>query len=131
MIFGNLLPKYYRSDSTYRSEYKKNLYCVASDVWCTSGSVNNILKVLPAKFSLENNRLESVNTYYKEIYIARILFFDGVFSAQRYKDKVLEILSMLVKSDLSNETVQEYLSQMMTTGLLPKEYADFALSKRR
>ena len=131
MIFGSLLPKYYQKGNSYRSEYKKNLYSVASGVWCTSGSVNNIMKILPAKFSLEDNRLENANSYYKEIYIARMLFFDGILSPKQYKEKVLEILSTLVKSDLSDETMQDYLSQMMMTGLLPKEYVDFALSKRR
>lgn len=131
MIFGNLLPKYYQNGNSYRSEYKKNLYAVVPGVWCTSGSVNHILKVLPARFSLEDNRLENANVYYKEIYIARMLFLDGIFSPQYYKEKVLETLTTLVKSDLSNETIQDYLSQMMMTGLLPKEYVDFALSKRK
>ncbi len=131
MIFGNLLPKYYQKEKSYRKEYQKNLYSVGSGIWCTSGSVSNMLKILPSKFSLEDNRLDSMNSYYKEIYIARILFFDGILSPKQYKEKVLEILSTLVKSDLSNSTIQDYLSQMMMTGLLPKEYVDFALSKRR
>lgn len=131
MVFGNLLPKYYQKGNSYRNEYKKNLYSIAPNVWCTSGSVNHILKILPARFSLEDNYLANVNIYYKEIYTARMLFFDGILSPQQYKEKVLETLSTLVKSDLSNATIQDYLSQMMMTGLLPKEYADFALSKRK
>lgn len=131
MVFGNLLPKYYQTGNSYRNEYKKNLYSVAPGIWCTSGSVNHILKLLPAKFSLDDNRLADANVYYKEIYIARMLFFDGVLSPQKYKEKVLETLTTLAKSDLSNEIIQDYLSQMMMTGLLPKEYADFALSKRK
>ena len=131
MVFGSLLPKYYQNENSYRMEYKKNLYSVGSGIWCTSGSVSNMLKVLPKKFSLEDNKLDNVNSYYREIYIARMLFFDGVLSPKQYKEKVLEILSALVKSDLSDETVKDYLSQMMMTGLLPKEYADFALSKRK
>ena len=60
-----------------------------------------------------------------------MLFFDGILNPKQYKEKVLETLSTLVKSDLSDSTIQDYLSQMMMTGLLPKEYVDFALSKRR
>lgn len=131
MIFGNLLPKYYQKEKSYRKEYQKNLYSVGLGIWCTSGSVSNMLKILPSKFSLEDNRLDNMNSYYKEIYIARILFFDGILSPKQYKEKVLETLSALVKSDLSDGTIQDYLSQMMMTGLLPKEYVDFALSKRR
>ena len=131
MIFGELLPKYYQKEKSYRKEYQKNLYSVVSGIWCTSGSVSNMLKILPSKFSLEDNRLDNMNSYYREIYIARVLFFDGILSPKQYKEKVLETLSALVKSDLSDGTIQDYLSQMMMTGLLPKEYVDFALSKRR
>ncbi len=131
MIFGSLLPKYYQKTNSYRNEYQKNLYSVGSGIWCTSGSVSNMLKILPSKFSLEDNRIDTMNSYYREIYIARVLFFDGILSPKQYKEKVLETLSTLVKSDLSDGIIQDYLSQMQMTGLLPKEYVDFALSKRR
>lgn len=132
MIFGNLLPKYYKvENSPYRMEYRKNLYSAAPGIWCTSASVKNMLKLLPDNFLLEDGKVDGESRYYQEIYIARIMYWDGVYSGQEYKEKVLEVLSNLAKAELSEGTVKEYLNKMMMKGLIPREYADYVLSKRK
>ncbi len=132
MIFGSLLPKYYKKEnSSYRMEYRKNLYSAAPGIWCTSTSVKNILKILPDRFVLDDGKIDGESIYYQEVYIARILYWDGVYSGQEYKEKVLEVLNNLIKSELANSTVQEYLTVMMLKGLIPREYADYVISKRK
>lgn len=132
MIFGSLLPKYYKKEnSMYRMEFRKNLYSAAPGIWCTSSSVKNMLKLLPDKFVLEDGKTDGESTYYQEIYIARVMYWDGVYSGQEYKEKVLETLSGLIHAELSEGTVREYLNAMMMKGLIPREYAEYVLSKRK
>ncbi len=132
MIFGSLLPKYYKVDNnTYRLEYRKNLYSAAPGIWCTSGSVKNMLKILPDRFVLEDGKTDNESTYFQEIYNARILFWDGIYSGQEYKEKVLEVLNNLAKAEISDNTVNEYLTVMMLKSLIPQEYADYVISKRK
>ena len=46
LVFGGLLPKYYKVENgSYRMEYKKNLYSAAPGIWCTSASVKQMLKL--------------------------------------------------------------------------------------
>ena len=132
MIFGSLLPKYYKKENgMYRMEYRKNLYSAAPGIWCTSASVKNLMKLLPNQFVLEDGKVDAESTYYQEIYIARIMYWDGIYSGQEYKEKVLEILSSLVNSELSEATMRQYLNAMMMKGLIPREYADYAMKKRK
>ena len=132
MIFGSMLPKYYTAESSpYRTEYRKNMYSAAPGIWCTSGSVKNMLKILPPNFVLEDGRFDRESIYYQEIYIARVMFYDGIYTAQEYKEKVLEILSELIRAELSESTVKEYVNSMLMKGLIPKEYADYVISKRK
>lgn len=132
MIFGSLLPKYYKvENSPYRTEYRKNQYSAAPGIWCTSASVKNLLKILPDRFVLEDGKTDGESTYYQEIYIARLLYWDGVYSGQEYKEKVLEILNGLIRAELAESIVMEYLNAMLMKGLIPREYADYVISKRK
>ena len=132
MIFGSLLPKYYTAESgPYRTEYKKNMYSAAPGIWCTSGSVKNILKLLSPKFVLDDSKFNNESDYYQEIYIIRVMFYDGIYSAQEYKEKVLEVLGELIRAEISESTVKEYLNSMLMKGLIPREYADYVISKRK
>lgn len=132
MVFGGLLPKYYKKESSpYRTEFRKNLYSAAPGIWCTSGSVKNMLKLLPARFVLEDGKTDEESIYYQEIYIARVMYWDGIYSGQEYKEKVLSILAELIRAELAESTVKEYLNAMMQKGLIPREYAEYVLSKRK
>ncbi|MBQ7863663.1 MAG: hypothetical protein IJ420_02055 [Lachnospiraceae bacterium] len=132
MIFGGLLPKYYTVESSpYRTEHRKNMYSAAPGIWCSSGSVKNMLKLLPEKFVLDDGKTDGESIYYQEIYVARVMFYDGIYSAQEYKDKVLEVLGELIRAEIADSVVTEYLNSMLQKGLIPREYADYVISKRK
>ena len=132
MIFGGLLPKYYTVENgPYRTEYRKNMYSAAPGIWCSSGSVKNLMKILPDKFILDDGKIDGESIYYQEIYIARVMFYDGIYSAQEYKAKVLEVLGKLIGAEIAESVVKEYLNSMMINGLIPREYADYVISKRK
>ena len=132
MVFGKLLPKYYKVESgPYRTEFRKNLYSAAPGIWCTSASVKNMLKLLPERFVLDDGKTDRESVYYREIYIARVMYWDGVFTGQEYKEKVLSILGELIYAELAEDTVKEYVDAMVIKGLIPKEYAEYVFSKRR
>lgn len=132
MIFGELLPKYYSVErSEYRTEYKKNMYSAAPGVWCTAPSVKNIVKLLPEKFVLDDGKIEGESSYYQEIYIARLMYWDEIYSAKEYREKVLTILDELIAAQLAESTVTEYLDAMQKKGLIPHEYAEYVISKRK
>ena len=131
-IFAEFLPKYYTVEKdAYRTEHRKNLYSAAPGIWCTTTSVKNLLKLLPANFVLDDGKIDGENNYYQQIYIARVMYWDGIYSGQEYKEKVLEVLDSLAGAELSEGVVQQYLYQMMQKGLIPKEYADYVISKRK
>ncbi len=132
MIFGGLLPKYYTVESSpYRTEHRKNMYSAAPGIWCSSGSVKNMLKILPENFVLDDGKTDEESVYYQKIYIARVMFYDGIYSAQEYKDKVLEVLGELIRAEIAESVVAEYLNSMMQKGLIPREYADYVIAKRK
>ncbi len=132
LVFGSMLPKYYKVESgPYRTEYKKNLYSAAPGIWCTPASVKQMIKLLPNHFVLDDSKVENESEYYQKIYIARLMYWDGVYSGQEYKGKVLEVLAGLAKAELSESTVRGYLSAMLQKGLIPREYADYVLNKRK
>ena len=132
VIFGGLLPKYYTVESSpYRTEHRKNMYSAAPGIWCSSGSVKNMLKILPENFVLDDGKTDEESVYYQKIYIARVMFYDGIYSAQEYKDKVLEVLGELIRAEIAESFVAEYLNSMMQKGLIPREYADYVIAKRK
>ena len=66
VIFGGLLPKYYTVESSpYRIEHRKNMYSAAPGIWCSSGSVKNLLKILPARFVLDDGKTEGESVYFQ------------------------------------------------------------------
>lgn len=132
LIFGKLLPNYYEVDGNpYKKETRKNLYSAAPGIWCTSASVKNMLKILPDHFILEDGKTEEESIFYQEIYNARLMFWDGIYSGQEYKEKVLAILNELIQIEISEETVNEYVNALLMKGLIPREYADYVIQKRK
>lgn len=129
-LFAEFLPNYYQTSDGYRVEFKKNRYSAAPGVWCTATSVKNIRKLIQGRFILDNNAAAEESDYYQDIYIARVLFWDGVYSPTEYKDKVIATLTHLAEADIAMDTFHEYLAKMLLKGLIPQEYADFAMNKR-
>lgn len=129
-LFSEYLPNYYQASDGRRIEFKKNLYSAAPGVWCTASSVKNLLKLFHGHFILDNNNVSDENDYYKEIYITRILFWDKVYTPSEYKEKVIATLRNLAEANISVDTFNEYLAEMLIKGLIPQEYADFAINRR-
>ena len=59
------------------------------------------------------------------------MIWDGSYSAQEYKEKVLEILGDLIRAEIADSVVSEYLNAMMMKGLIPREYAEYVIAKRK
>lgn len=131
-VFTPYLPNYYRKEVGTYMEYKKNCYSLAEGIWCTSASVQNMLKILQREFYIEDDKVNSddYSPYFRKIYIDRILYRDAVLSASDYDKKVRETLTSLAHADISEDTFHYYLAQMVMGNLVPQEYADFAVSKR-
>ena len=80
---------------------------------------------------LDDGKTGGESVYYQEIYVAKVMFYDGIYSAQEYKERVLEVLSELIRAEIADNTVMEYLNAMMMKGLIPREYAEYVLTKRK
>jgi len=129
-LFAEYLPNYYQTSDGYRVEFKKNMYSVAPGIWCTSTSVKNICKLIPGRFYLDGSAIAEENEYYQDIYIARVLFWDGIYTPADYKEKVIAGLTRLAEANISMDVFHEYLAKMLLKGLIPQEYADYAMNKR-
>ena len=134
-LFTPLLPNYSSGEDprTRRSVYRKNLYGIGPDIWCTSRSVKNILNVLSLNVILTDSRLNSdtYGKYFRDVYTSRLLFRDAIFSAAEYKDEVLTILTDLARNSDNDGEFVENISQLQMNGLIPQEYVDYATQKRK
>ncbi len=130
-LFESLLPNYTKSeDFTHRTVFKKNLYAIGPDVYCTSASVKNILKVLSVNLVLVDSKINagSYGRYFKQVYIAGLMYRDNVFNAGEYKDRVLYILNSMAE-DADEDEFSDNISQMLLGGLIPQGYADYATQR--
>ena len=132
-VFAPYQPSYYRKDVGGKVESRKNLYVLDKDICFTASSVRNLQKLLNAKFIIEDRRLESdqYSEYYKEIYKTHILWRDGVYSAEEYKEQIDEVLRLLGEADISEETFQTYIMQIIFDGLISNEYAGNIFANRK
>lgn len=132
-VFSQFLPNYYRVDTnSVRVEHKKNLYALAEGVWCTAASVKNMRKIVPADFYFDDMKLnlDSYSSYFRKMYISRMLYQDGVMDLVEYKDEVQETLLALADADISDEVFHTYLAQMLMKGVILQEHADFTMARR-
>ena len=132
-VFAPYLPKYYKREGAgYQVDIRKNLYSIGEGLWCTPASAANIRRLLSAEPVLEESKINSdaYSPYFREIYVSRILYRDGVITAGEYKSKVQEVLESLAERAVSDEVFQNQLAQLVLGGLVPQEYADYAVTKR-
>lgn len=133
-LFSSLLPNYTQGEDprTHRTTYRKNLYGIGPDIWCTSNSVKNIMLVLSLNVVLTDSRTNSdaYGKYFRDVYTARLMYRDGVLSGEEYKNRVLMILSDLAGGAENDGEFIENLNQMQRNGLIPQEYVDYASQKR-
>ncbi len=129
-LFEPYLPNYYQKQGERKMELRKNMYAPAKGIWCTATSVKNLLKLLPERFAMEETTLTGDNDYFKEVYVSRVLYYDGIYSAAEHREKVRSVLMQLAEAEIASETFHFYLAQMVMKGLIPQEYADYAINKR-
>lgn len=133
-LYSPMVPNYIQGEDprTHRSTYKKNLYGVGPDIWLTALSIKNVQRILSLNPVLADSRMNTDNygIYFKEVYIARLMYRDGIYTGNEYKDQVLITLSDLAANAVNDGEFVENLSQMQTNGLIPQEYVDYASQKR-
>lgn len=133
-LFSQCLPNYTvtEDERTHRRSQVKSLYSIGPDIYCPSGSVHNILKILSLNISIPGSRInrEEYGPYFRKVYIARLMYRDKIYSPEEYKDKVMTILSEMALN--ANDTLyHQGIKQMLANGLIPNEYADYAEKRRR
>ncbi len=132
-LFTPLLPNYTTiEDRGRKSICKKALYGIGPDIFCTSNSVKNILKVLSLNMVLTESKIQrgSYSDWFKRIYISRLMYRDKIFSAPEYQAQVMGILDQMAEK-ADNEDFNNSITQMTLGGLIPQEYADYANFKRK
>ncbi len=132
-LFSPLLPNYTTiEDRGRKPTCKKALYGIGPDIFCTSNSVKNILKVLSLNMVLTESKIQrgSYSDWFKRIYISRLMYRDKIFSAPEYQAQVMGILDQMAEK-ADNEDFNNSITQMTLGGLIPQEYADYANFKRK
>ena len=133
-LFTPLLPNYTAVEDQYgrKSIYKKSLYGIGPDIYCTSNSVKNILKVLSLNMVLTESKIQkgSYSDWFKRIYISRLMYRDKIFSAPEYQAQVMGLLDQMAEK-ADDDDFSNSITQMLLGGLIPQEYAEYANFKRK
>lgn len=131
-VFTPYLPRYQKKEISGRTVLLKNLYVLDEDIKFTSASVNELRKLFPFRIEISDRRLqgENISPYYKDVFISTFLWKDGIMSLSEYKDEVEYILTSLASPAVPYGEFETTLSAMITSGLLPAEYRNFANDKR-
>lgn len=133
-MYKSYLPNYtiLNPKDKFARKYKKNLYGIGPDIFCTSSSVKNIMKILSLNLVLTESNIQkrSYSDWFKRIYISRLMYRDKVFEPEEYKNQVLALLNEMAET-ADNEDFALSLSQLLNGSLIPQEYADYANYKRK
>lgn len=131
-VFTPYLPRYYKKEIGGRTVLLKNLYVLDGDIKFSSGSVNELKKLLPLRVELELRKGQGAgfSAYYKEVFTASFLWQDGIYGLKEYQKEVERVLCDMAAADISYNEFDGNLSEMITSGLLPPEYRKFAYAKR-
>ncbi len=131
-LFTPYLPRYHKKTIGGRTVLLKNLYLLDGDIKFASGSVNQLKKLLPLRIELKDRRMQesAVGAYYKELFLSSFLWQDGILTLGEYQKDVERILESMASADISYSEFEKELSEMISSGLLPAEYRNFAYAKR-
>ena len=133
-VFAPYAPNYYQKGiNNGKIESVKNLYILDRDLSFTANSVPNLMRILQLTVVLEDKKMESdrYSEYYKEIYKKKVLWLDGIYSIEEYKEEIKEILTRLSRADISEETFERYTMHIIFDKLIPQEYMDYAYAQRK
>ncbi len=132
-MFTPLLPNYTQVEGKdgRKTTYKKALYGIGPDIYCTSNSVKGIINVLSLNMVLTESKIQrgSYTDWFKRIYISRLMYRDKIFSAPEYKAQVMGILDQMAEK-AKDDDFSNSITQMLLGGLIPQEYAEYADFKR-
>ncbi len=133
-LFTPLLPNYtvLEDGGGKKKTYKKALYGIGPDIFCTSNSVKNIMKVLSLNMVLTESKIQkgTYSDWFKRIYISRLMYRDKIFSAPEYQAQVMGILDQMAEK-ANDDDFSNSITQMLLGGLIPQEYAEYANFKRK
>lgn len=132
-VFAPYAPNYYRKGLEGKVDSMKNLYVLDKDICFTANSVKNLMCILQLTLEVKDEKMTSdrYSEYYKAIYKKRILWRDGIYSIEEYKEEIAHILKRLGRADISEETFERYAMHILFDGLIPQEYMDYAYAQRK
>lgn len=130
--FTPYLPRYHKKAVGGRTVLLKNLYILDGDMKFTSGSVSGLKKLFPLRIEINDRRLqeEETSAYCKALFLSSFLWKDGVLTLKEYQKEVERVLENMAAADISYNEFEKNLSEMISSGLLPAEYREFAYAKR-
>jgi len=131
-VFTPYLPRYHKKEISGRIVLLKNLYVLDEDIKFTSGCVSQLMKILPMDIELNDRRLQesAASKYYKELFRFSFLWKDGIYTLEQYKEFLEQLLKEMAYEDISYSEFENNLSEMISDGLLPMEYRDYAYKMR-
>jgi len=130
--FTPYLPKYQKKEISGRTVLLKNLYVLDEDVKFTSTSVNELKKLFSFRIEIDDRRLAGMelSPYYKKVFVDSFLWRDGILTLQEFKTQVEQVIDSLADPAVPYGEFEFTLSAMISSGLLPAEYRNFANARR-
>lgn len=132
-VFSDYLPDYTSAKTKDDPAKVKNLYTIYPDIYITNRSIAKVMDLLYINFMPEDKITSSdkVNSYFKRVYAANLLYKDRVYSITEYKDEVEKILGEMVYADMTQSEYDTTLSNMVKGHLISQEYADYYEAHRK
>jgi len=130
--FTPYLPKYQKKEIGGRTLVVKNLYILDEDIKFTSTSVNELKKLFSFRIEIADRRLQDMDLspYYKKVFVDSFLWRDGILSLQEFKTQVEQTLDSLAEPAVPYGEFETTLSAMISSGLIPPEYRNYANARR-
>ncbi len=131
-VFTPYLPRYQKKEIGGRTVLLKNLYVLDEDIKFTSTSVNELKKLFSFRIEIADRRLQDMDLspYYKKVFVDSFLWRDGILSLQEYKAEVEGVIDSLADPAVPYGEFELTISAMVSSGLLPPEYRNFANARR-
>lgn len=126
-VFEGFLPDYRSSKAKDPNLKYKNLYQIYPDIQITNRSIDQVMDLLCLDLLVKDKITESsqLNSCFKQIYIANILYKDRVYSISDYKEKVEKTLEEMCYMDLTYSEFVITLENLMKAGFISETYADY------
>jgi hypothetical protein len=132
-VFSTYLPDYHSAKVKNDPRKIKNLYTIYPDIQITNRSISQVMDLLYINFMPEDKITTSdkVNSYFKRVYAANILYKDRVYSITEYKDAVETILGEMTYADMKGREYENTLANLVKGHMIAQEDADYYLAHRK